>query len=143
MADFTLLECPKLISRKILVIEKNYEISILHSVEKREFLSHRKKISWNQLFSNFFSKTVGFTKFLSKKSEREFPQFPNCAVITNFSRKFRENNMYTCISLISRNIFQIFLKMIERFVFMSLLSFYFSLFYNDIKYDFKSCTCVF
>ena len=39
-----------------------------------------KKISWNRLFSNSFSKTVAFTKFLSRKSEREFPLFSNCSV---------------------------------------------------------------
>ena len=49
-----------------------------HSVEKREILSHWKKISSNQLFSNFFSKTIAFTKFLRKKCEREFLQFPHC-----------------------------------------------------------------
>ena len=40
-----------------------------HSVVKRDILSHWKKISSNQLFS----KTIAFTKILSKKSEREFP----------------------------------------------------------------------
>ena len=51
--------------------------STLHSspqsVEKREIYSHRKTISSNQLFSNFFSKTNAFTQFLSKMCEREFP----------------------------------------------------------------------
>ena len=56
-----------------------------HSVEKREILSHRKNISWNHLFSTFFSKNVAFTKFLSKKCEREFPQFPHCALEPLFS----------------------------------------------------------
>ena len=37
-----------------------------HSVEKREIFSHRQNISWNQVFSNFFSKNVTFTKFLPK-----------------------------------------------------------------------------
>ena len=62
-----------------------------------------KKNSWNQLFSNFFSKTVAFTKFLSKKSVRE-----RLSIITTlwlstvwklrnftatiFSQKFRESN---------------------------------------------------
>ena len=42
--------------------------------EKWEILSHRKNISWNQLFSNFYSKTaVAFTKFLSIKCKIEFP----------------------------------------------------------------------
>ena len=49
-----------------------------HSVVKREILSHRKKISSNQFFGNFFSKTIAFTKFLWKKCEREFLQFPYC-----------------------------------------------------------------
>ena len=56
-----------------------------HSVEKREILSHQKCTSSNQLFSNLFSKTVSFTKFLSKMREREFPQFPQCAGITRNS----------------------------------------------------------
>jgi len=45
---------------------KSYQCSfdsVGHSVEKREFLSYRKNISWKQLFSNFFSKNVTFTKF--------------------------------------------------------------------------------
>ena len=37
-----------------------------------------KKNSSNQLFSNFFSKTVTFTKFLPKMRESEFPEFPQC-----------------------------------------------------------------
>ena len=48
-------------------------------MEKREILSHQKKISSKQLFSNFFSKTITFTKFLQKECEREFLQFPHCA----------------------------------------------------------------
>ena len=36
------------------------------SVEYNEILSHWKKISWKQLFSNSFSKNVIFTNFLSK-----------------------------------------------------------------------------
>ena len=49
-----------------------------HSVEITEILSHRKNISWNQVFSNFFSKDVDFTKFLLRKCEREFSYFPHC-----------------------------------------------------------------
>ena len=37
-----------------------------------------KTISSNQLLSNFFCKTIAFTKFLQKKCEREFLQFPHC-----------------------------------------------------------------
>ena len=38
-------------------------IVVLKSVEKWEIYSHRKNISSNQLFSNFFSKNVAFTNF--------------------------------------------------------------------------------
>ena len=56
----------------------------VHSVEKGEILSHLKNISSNQLFSNLFSsKTVTFTKFLPKKCEWGFLQFPHCAVRRN------------------------------------------------------------
>ena len=41
--------------------------------EKREIYSHRKNISSNQLFSDFISKCVAFTKFLPKKRESKFP----------------------------------------------------------------------
>ena len=49
------------------------------SVEKREILCHQKNISSNQLFSNLFSKTVTFTKFLPKMRESKFPEFSHCA----------------------------------------------------------------
>ena len=78
----------------------------VHSVEKREILSHWKEISSNQLFSNFFSKTIAFTNFLRKKCEREFLQFPHCVMnvhIPEFyvctamillSQKFRQINIF-------------------------------------------------
>ena len=37
----------------------------LHSVEKREILSHQKLILWNQLSSNFIITNVDFTNFSS------------------------------------------------------------------------------
>ena len=40
-----------------------------------------KKISSNQLFSKFFGKTIAFTRFLLKKCEREFLQFPHCDTV--------------------------------------------------------------
>ena len=43
--------------------------STLHSVEKWKIYSHPKNISSNQLFSNFVSKSIVFTKFLPKKRE--------------------------------------------------------------------------
>ena len=45
----------------------------IHSVEKREILSHQKNISSNQLFSKFISKNVVFTQFLPKKYKSKFP----------------------------------------------------------------------
>ena len=51
---------------------------MLLTVWINEKFSLTEKISSNQLFSNFFSKTITFTKFLRKKCEREFLQFPHC-----------------------------------------------------------------
>ena len=42
-------------------------------------ISHQRNISSNQNFTNLFSKTMTFTKCLSKMGEREFPLFPQCA----------------------------------------------------------------
>ena len=47
-----------------------------------------KKISSNQLFSYFISKTVIFTKFLQKKCESKFPKFTPALCW----QKFRESN---------------------------------------------------
>ena len=51
---------------------EHQNLTVRHSVEITEILSHRKNISWNQLFSNFFSKTFEFTNFFRKMCEREF-----------------------------------------------------------------------
>ena len=59
----------------------------VHTVEITEIYSHWKNISSNHLFSNFFSKTVTFTKFLPKKRESEFP-YTLCTV-------FRKNSVKT------------------------------------------------
>ena len=70
--------------RKLVVFTKIFQnthniVKIMESQygKTRNALS-LKKISSNQLFSNFFSKTIAFTKFLRKKCEREFLQFPHC-----------------------------------------------------------------
>ena len=68
--------------------ERISRFSSMRSVEKREILSHWKKISSNHLFSNFFSKTIAFTKFLRKKCEREFLQFPHYAMFIDFTQKY-------------------------------------------------------
>ena len=101
-------------------VRENYRyFQTVHSVVKREILSHQKNILSNLLFSNLFSKTATFTTM----RERELPQFPHCAVwknekfaVTqkkfhqinsvvfslvktvlsrNFCQKFRENNGFT------------------------------------------------
>ena len=59
------------------------QIEFSRDVDYTEFLLRTyyervEKISSNQLFSNFLSKTIGFTKFLRKKCEKEFLQFPHC-----------------------------------------------------------------
>ena len=51
----------------------------------------------NSLVTSLFSKTVTFTKFSSKNSERESPQFPHCTmwkstIKRNTLKKFRETN---------------------------------------------------
>ena len=57
--------------RPIFLFFHNVGLSLtLYSVEKREILSHLRNISSNQLFSNLFSKTVTFMKFLPKLRER-------------------------------------------------------------------------
>ena len=74
------------------------------NVELREILSHRKKFRQiNSLDSNFFSENITFTKFLRKKCEREFLQFPfpHCVYIhtysspTFFLQKFPQNKLLT------------------------------------------------
>ena len=45
----------------------------VHIVEKWKIWCHWKSISSNQLFSDLFSKTVAFTKFLPKKCETKIP----------------------------------------------------------------------
>ena len=42
------------------------------TVWKNKKFTLTQKISWNQLFSNFFHQYVGFTNFLSKKCESKF-----------------------------------------------------------------------
>ena len=85
------------------IVEKAEKNTVLpHSVEKREILSHQKNISSNQLFSNLFSKTVTFTKFLLKIRESKFFIFPQCVTVwklrefslTHFWQKFRESNSF-------------------------------------------------
>ena len=59
-----------------------------------------KKISSNQVFSNFFSKTIVFTKFLRRKCEREFLQYPHCAL---FPRYYLTNYQFTEIFCLNEN----------------------------------------
>ena len=69
--------------------------------------THTEKSPSNQLFSNFFSKTVTFTKFLLKEFESKFPEFLHTVThmhtvwklqkfsLTLFSQIFRESNGFT------------------------------------------------
>ena len=56
-----------------------------------------------------FVKTDAFTKFLSKKCEREFPEFPHCAAAHKtilWSQKLCETILFVILcKLLSRNIF--------------------------------------
>ena len=57
---------------EVLQLENQY--ITMHSVEKREILSHQKIFRQiNSLVTYLVSKTVTFTKFLPKMREREFP----------------------------------------------------------------------
>ena len=54
------------------------ENNLLHTrteCKNVEFSLTEKKNSWNQLICNFFSKTVSFTKFLSKSMRENFCNF--------------------------------------------------------------------
>ena len=55
-----------------MVQEKSFNFSHTVKIAYINSLSP-KKISSNQLFSDFFSKSVTFTKFLPKMSESKFP----------------------------------------------------------------------
>ena len=83
----------KSIWRNISLVRHSVEIA--HSVEKWEILSHWRKISSNQLCSTFFSETIAFTKFLAKKCEREFVQFPHCVALGLSHLKIITWNQFT------------------------------------------------
>ena len=59
-------------------------LSYTSHCEKMKNLLSLKKISSNQSFSNFVSKTITFTKFLPKMRESEFLEFPQCALCKQF-----------------------------------------------------------
>ena len=62
---------------------------------------HPRKISWNQLFSIFFSKNVTFTKFLSKNCDSKLSKFPHCATDT-FCHFFRQNTHYLGVWILNK-----------------------------------------
>ena len=90
--------------------DKTFIRCVEQSVEKTRNLS-LKKISSNQLFINFFSKTIAFTKFLGEKSVREnfeyFCKFTNfCFTLEIFrENEFRDFNAFRK-SLLPRNFCQ-------------------------------------
>ena len=101
----------------------------LHSVEKREILSQWKKISSNQIFSNFFSKTITFTNILRTKCEREFLQFPHHTVgiarnLSHHSVEIMEIYFHTCEINVSTK--EITKKLIWRNIFSMRVNFAFS-----------------
>ena len=79
--------------------------------------SHQKNISSNQLFSNFFSKNVAFTKFLPKNVRKNFCNFHSVFFtvwknekFTVTNKKFRQINSLVLSlvkTLLSRNFCQI------------------------------------
>ena len=81
-----------------------------HSVEKWKIYSHRNFLSSNQLSSNFISKIIVFTKFLSKKCESKFPQFPQCGTFSFLNSNLRQNGRVFFQLKIQYN----FLKMLTR-----------------------------
>ena len=65
----------------------------LHTVEKREIISHQIFFSSNQVSSNLFSKAVStFTEFLPKMHERESRNFHTVPSFTHFRQKLCESN---------------------------------------------------
>ena len=88
------------------LLSRNFSLRS-HCVEIAEILSHWKIFSSNNLFCDFFSKTIAFTTFLRKKCEREFLQFPHCGSV---SVNFR--NFYT----LHRSLFEI-VRQINSFIY--------------------------
>ena len=58
----------------------------------------------------FFNKNVAFTKFLSKKCESKFPQFPQCGTFSFLNSNLRQNGRVFFQLKIQYN----FLKMLTR-----------------------------
>ena len=81
-----------------MIVGRNLLCELKHKVWKNEKFCLTERNSSNQLFSNL-SKTIAFTKFLRKKCEREFLQFPHCETERteplHFWQNFRENNVFT------------------------------------------------
>ena len=102
----------KLLNMQSVHFSESKFLIFLHcdNVKRREIISHWTKISSNHLFSNFFSETNAFTKFLRKKCEREFLQFPqfrqiNSLVIYLVKTLLLRNFCQKCV-IIDRSNFQ-------------------------------------
>ena len=106
----------KSLETRILSSLKKYYVKTITSVENTVWKNEKFSLteiffSSNQLFSSFFSRTINFTKFLWKKCEREFLQFPHCGKVLKNAitqkKKIREiNSSVTSLvrTLISRKI---------------------------------------
>ena len=98
------------------VYSQSLEVAETQCGKTRNSLS-LKKLSSNQLFSNFFSKTIAFTKFLRKKCEREFLQFPHCVKVNfrDFQTVEKYLRTYTCTtSKVSFSVKSIFSTLTSR-----------------------------
>ena len=77
-----------------------------HSVEKWEFHSQLKIISWKQFSVKFSFRAVDFTKVFQRNRERKFPQFKHLAKVIeipsldyniNIKTEFNLTHFYHCI----------------------------------------------
>ena len=91
---------------------------LLQTVEIKEIYSHWKNISSNHLFSNLFSKTVTFTKYLPKLSESEFPTVWKLREFSLTLFRLTSSKNLTFFSfklmLISRNFFYFIVSSLKR-----------------------------
>ena len=102
---YFLIWCEKsyyeLFSRNIFQRRANFFGDSTQCGKTRNSLSQ--KNSWNQLFSNFFSETVTFTKFLPKKRESKFLKFSQCYKITVWkNEKFTSTQFFPSNQFIAK-----------------------------------------
>ena len=100
----------KSLETRILSSLKKYYVKTITSVENTVWKNEKFSLteiffSSNQLFSSFFSRTINFTKFLWKKCEREFLQFPHCGKVLKNAITQKKNSWNQLFSnFFSKNI---------------------------------------